>query len=395
MKLKIVTYTVCVMVVFWIPVMCHSQSDSTKYLLNQLKLELFQNSENQILLYKLIKCEEEEAFSQKIDSTKMVRANQPDPHKTLDLLKKIMFTKDYTCMDELMKIYEKQLQYFLVEWSQVYKDNYYACYPVREQFQILSGFETVLKSLDIAKKKMKPEQVFKMFFNDYLFVQNYLRQIDSRCELIKKYKDVSKLYRSFKPCNILADGAPYSYIDPFFSELKPFFLSILFECKWQLHPYNSINDSCRFWFDYSSYFYSRIKDERVYKHYMKYYNSIEQGGYSTPLYMYAATFFDTNFSNFLIGKWIDLPDSIDTEHSNTYSRSFQIGKMLVEQRNFPLLMNQLINLAETNPEKAMKLIKYIPYGDLSEYTKNKILILSRMRSEMKMPEVRYKGEKKE
>jgi hypothetical protein len=73
----------------------------------------------------------------------------------------------------------------------------------------------------------------------------------------------------------------------------------------------------------------------------------------------------------------------------------KINQMLVEQRNFPLLMNQLINLAETNPEKAMKLIKYIPYGDLSEYTKNKILILSRMRSEMKMPEVRYKGEKRE
>jgi hypothetical protein len=112
MKLKIKTFAVCFMVVFWNPVMCHSQSDSTKYLLNQLQNELFQNSENQILLYKLIKCEDEEAFSQKIDSTKMVRANQPDPHKTLDLLKKIMFTKDYTCMDELLKIYKKQLNYF-------------------------------------------------------------------------------------------------------------------------------------------------------------------------------------------------------------------------------------------------------------------------------------------
>ena len=282
----------------------------------------------------------------------------------------------------------------MVEWSQVYKDNYYACYPVREQFQILSGFETVLKSLDIAKKKMKPEQVFKMFFNDYLFVQNYLRQIDSRCELIKQYKDISKLYRSFKPCNLLGDGAPFKKIDPYFEELKPYFLSILFECKWQLNQYYEITDSCRFCHDYYRS-YLKIKDSRLIDYYKRNYQKMENAHCDTPLYDYAATNFDQDFSNFLICKWIERPDSIGGKPVESYTNILKVAKMFVEQRNFPLLMNQLINLAETNPEKAMKLIKYIPYGDLSEYTKNKILILSRMRSEMKMPEVRYKGEKKE
>lgn len=393
MKLKIKTFAVCFMVVFWNPVMCHSQSDSTKYLLNQLQNELFQNSENQILLYKLIKCEDEEAFSQKIDSTKMVRANQPDPHKTLDLLKKIMFTKDYTCMDELLKIYKKQLNYFLAEWSQVYKDNYYACYPVREQFQILSGFETVLKSLDIAKKKIKPAQIFKLNLDRYLFLHKLITN-DNPCNLMLNYNDFSKQYRSINPCNPIADGAPFSFIDPYFEELKPYFLSFLFECNWKVNKYNILSDSCRFCHDYYRS-YLKIKDSRLIDYYKRNYHKMENAFCDTPLYDYAATNFDEDFSNFLIGKWIQRPDSIGGKAVESYTNIMKINQMLVEQRNFPLLMNQLINLAETNPEKAMKLIKYIPYGDLSEYTKNKILILSRMRSEMKMPEVRYKGEKRE
>ena len=138
------------------------QTDSSAIYLAELKKELFKPGDEKINLYKLIYCSPADPDWQQIDSTKMVRAAQPDPKIAIELLRKIMFSKNPKLIKEVKMIYDRHMNNFMEEWSQVFLDNYYMCESIKGQFQILSGFEQVLTSLKISLEKTKPNQVFQL-----------------------------------------------------------------------------------------------------------------------------------------------------------------------------------------------------------------------------------------
>lgn len=366
------------------------QTDSSAIYLAELKKELFKPGNEKIFLYKLIYCLPDDPDWQRIDSTKMVRAAQPDPKIAIELLRKIMFTKNPKLIKELKVIYDRHMTNFMEEWSQVFLDNYYMCESILSQFQVLSGFEQALTSLYHVKSKANAEIVFQnwlrvsfeIFHKNNGSIKDYPNWMNNHF-----YHSASMhLLNPFHPYDL--GVAPFYFFLPWFEEMKPIFVDFILRCNCFNDPITSDSDSCKFVLKNFEY-YKKITDPRL-KEYL-----IKQSDHwiknkEKLLFEYAVQNYDEIFSNNLIDKWIMLP-LVKNEKPNYINFTEYWINYLTKRdtRNFPLVLNKLLVLSERDPEKALALSKLLPYDLMNEYSKNYILMLQKMREERKLAPIQY------
>ena len=184
-------------------------------LIEELKKELFGSNDNNLFLYQYLKCE-----NTKVDSTIMIRAQQPDPEKVMSLLKEIMYTKNASNFESLKTVYLKHINNFSKEWSKAYLENFYACEQIQAQFNILKGFEIALKSLGFTKANLSTKQIFDFYVEETLLNQRLILDVANRNKLIQQYKVYADEFRRINAKAWLGGAVPFHYLDPFEKELN-------------------------------------------------------------------------------------------------------------------------------------------------------------------------------
>lgn len=358
-----------------------SQTDSTAYFLSELRKELFKPDIGNVPLYKLIHLTPKDPEGQKIDSTKMIRAAQPDPYKAIDWIRKIAFTRNPKCINELQQIYDKHILNFMDEWSQTFLNNYYMCESIKSRFQVLAAFEQALTSLSFSKRKLKAKQIFQYAFNHLIEIE----QLRSK-NVMKDYVYYSNYMYMLNPNNFPFDFVikPFNSIDPWFEELKPEFVAFLISSKWleynqgfYVSNWNDVNSSNWEFNKYYLDYYYRINSPEI-KEYIR--KNIELGIRNVPyfIFWYGLKIQDYEFNSFIINHLFEIPDSTD-KYTIEGKKNFLALLTRNDPNNVPLVLNSLLKMSAKDQEAALKNSEYLPWDIFDDYTRQSIETISKMR----------------
>lgn len=204
-------------------------------LINDLKNELFTHDTSQILLFEFLSNNDPihglRCRNERVDSTLMIRKNQPGKIKVQSILKSIMMTKDSNLFGEVLKVYNLHMKNYKIEWENVEYYSSYPCETVTEQFDILKSFEVCLTSLHFVKSKFNSKQIFDFEYNKIKLDDNFNRDIIHRNEYYDKYLIFNEDYKRLLKKAWLRGTAGFSYLDPFVDDLAPYYLNAISKSK--------------------------------------------------------------------------------------------------------------------------------------------------------------------
>lgn len=379
----------------WFGNVLNSQTDSTQIFYDELKKELFPISDKKIYLYEYLgnKC-----TGNYIDSTILIRAQQPDPPKVVYLLKRIMYSKDQIYFEPLLDLYLKHIENYKTEYWKLYGvpkyslNNTYPCDPISNQFVIISAFEETLKSLFLAYKKFTPKEIFNFYIREKLihveavfhqkpeFFNNLICFCDRYFELTVPYHS-PKLYFNFFPDDPRKNSIdPFdNYMYPYYNELKPFFVEYLLDldCRVKYKPGIS-SDSCnvlRYVFKYLM----PIKDHRIYKYFIENYEVFLGNNFESIIYEYAGEHYNKDFSEFVADKLL-----LNSYKWGSHTIGSLFSAYIADERNFKILLEKILLLAETDYKQASKYFSALclaPGNRVDEFTKDKIELLKKLRED--------------
>lgn len=372
-----------------------AQTDSTQLFFDELKEELFPQSQKMIHLYEYLG---DNCSGNKIDSTIMIREDQPDPFKAVYLLKRIEYSKNGNYFEPLLDVYQKHLDNYLKEFYELYKDpkykGYNSCEPISFQYEVIEALEEALKSLYLNYSKFSTKEIFDFYINEKLLQTRAAYQ--QKPELYKDYKlfyaDFFKLHDPFNSKYLVLNKFddinknridPYDgYIYPYYDELKPFFVAYLVNLNCSKKSKNNISkDSC----NCLRYIFNNItpiNDERIYVYYFHNFNVFLDNGLESLIYLYAGEHYNVDFSNFVADKLI--LHSLSWE-PYTISRFFEV--FIKDDRNENILIDKIIQLAETDYEKALMYftaLKTVPINNIKEKTLRKIELINKLMKDSKI-----------
>ncbi|MCP4136845.1 MAG: hypothetical protein GY754_38095 [bacterium] len=326
----------------------------TNNLILRLNEELFTNDTTIILLYEYIGKTENPYF--KVDSAAWIRKHQPEPNKVLLLLEQFMHTKDTTHISDLSDMYEKHIINFWDEWAQVYMDNYYSPDVVIMQYTILSGFETVLKSLNFLSEGYEIKDIFEHHKYRLSFLVSYLFNSNNRCELMKLQHDFSPLYRKLSPCSLFGGRLPFNYMDPYMDELKPYFLESMNNCIFgECSSMSEMSMPCLIFTQKEGYF-KKIAGNEVAEYYINNFDEMRKCNRHTMAFRHAGANENLLLSKFLAQKLI-------FEFSQEELRKYPYVRDLISYENdfnLIILLDELTYLYQSKKEKALNFMNQLP-----------------------------------
>lgn len=343
---------------------------TAQQLLVSLNKELFPANESTILLHEFIN-EPETRF--KIDSFKIIREHQPDTEIVLSILEEIMHTRDFSSMQGLELIYEKHINLFWDEFSKIYMDNYYPPKAVLDQYTVLAGFETVLKSLEYVKDKYSNRDIFDDYKRSISFYDKLVHNIPDRCKLMKTYRDFSPIYRKLNPCRLFKGLVKFRSIDPFIQEMVPHFINSMQNCKWESNEKVGQNIDCKILYK-NSEIYEQINSDQVANYYLNYFQNIEKCGRHSIVIGYANKNSDIKLSKYISHR---LVNNFDNYTKSSYPF---LGKFVANENDFNLniVLDDILNLYKTNSLQVNKIIKKLPKERLTKLINDKKAVLNEL-----------------
>ena len=102
---------------------------------------------------------------EELDSSIMVRVNQPDKDRVCNLLQKITMTKNYTYYEHLIEMYERHRAYFEREWMFFMMGYHGVCKAKNDPIAIMNGFEHALFALELAHQNITQSELIQAFDN--------------------------------------------------------------------------------------------------------------------------------------------------------------------------------------------------------------------------------------
>ncbi|MBK9150642.1 MAG: hypothetical protein IPM26_06410 [Saprospiraceae bacterium] len=194
-------------------------------LIDKLKTALFpQNQDSVLLIDYLKKCR-----NHLIDSSIYIRKNQPNYNQVMNVMEEILHTGDTSLMTPLMMMYDDFVDIFEKEWQKVNKDNIYPCDSVRNQINIMEGFERILKGLYI--RHFTAKEKFDFFYNQFLLVRGIHNDKKNRATYTNQWLIFNKRYRKLIEPAWFQGYTPFYYIDPYIDEIAPFVIKKIEENK--------------------------------------------------------------------------------------------------------------------------------------------------------------------
>jgi hypothetical protein len=145
--------------------LCISQN---AILLERLETALFPINEDSVLLVDYLK----DCRNHAIDSSIYIRKNQPHFNQVMSIMEEILYSGDTSLIAPLMNMYDDFVDIFEKEWQKVNKDNISICDSIRQQINIMEGFERIIKGLQLSY--ISPAKKFDFFFNEFL-LRRHLR----------------------------------------------------------------------------------------------------------------------------------------------------------------------------------------------------------------------------
>ena len=340
----------------------HTQEISPNALLGQLISELNNHSSKKIYLYEYLDSlgsdphprSSDNCSRHKVDSMKLISLDQPDPYRVMSLLEDIMHSKDASVMEELLEIYDAYLDHFMIDWAQVYKDNYYTCDPILDQYSILATFEKCLTSLSFVKRGYSTNQIFDHYINDNVFYRKLLINSRKRCEIMKEKEFFSTKFKNLNLCHIFYGSIKFNYIDPFFTQLKPNFVEYFTTSDIDsLDQDENYKSRIALYFGKSSI--QKIQDHRIYSYYKKNLSKWERNNVDGIIYKYASLNFNQHFSEFLAKRIVEKKEGV---YGRQLMQNRRFNEFLLNEKNLPILMAGILKIANNDLPYAASLLKY-------------------------------------
>ncbi|MCO6495618.1 MAG: hypothetical protein J5I91_08080 [Bacteroidetes bacterium] len=346
------------LLVLLLSIQVNSQVDSMN-LVSQLNHELFPPGEGKMLLCEYIGKTKDPYI---VDSTKLIRKNQPNPEVVLQLLEEIMHTKNSSLIPDIKKIYDRHIGLFWEEWAQVYMENYYPPDLVMSQYTILSGFENVLKSLTIASNNQSHETIFEIYKESLILGFEIYTNVNERCEIMKKYHDFSPLYRELNPCRLFSGTLTFSYKDPFMEDLRPLFIESLQGCNFDSCTLSTMSLPCIIFTQNESFYHSEL-NEGVTDYYINNFDQLRKCNRYTMAIRYSAKHEDPKLSRLLAYKIVK---ELSPEELKRYP-VIRVFTSNFSNENLNILMRELLDLHQENPIEASNILNLIPTDVLQNF----------------------------
>jgi hypothetical protein len=318
------------LIIFFILASITSVSAQNTSLIEKLETALFPDNQDSVLLVDyLINCR-----NHVIDSSIYIRKVQPNYNQVMNVMEEILHSGDTSLMASLMNLYDDFVDIFEKEWQKVKTDNIYACDSVRNQINIMTGFEQVLKSLYI--RHLKSTEKFNFFYNEFLLIRGIHRDKINRLTYINQWLIFNKRYRKIIEPAWFQGFTPFYYIDPYIDEIAPYIIKKIEENK--IIPYFA-SDEERFLF--SNYtIIAKINDpamadalKEVLRH-----DTLGNKTNSWTFVHYLAENHDEELVELVIEKLAkDFPDMPDYKLSDYYFRTINNHILKVEQNELSVI----------------------------------------------------------
>lgn len=308
---------------------------------DSLSNELFNKSDKQVYLYTLLN----DCNIEKIDSTLQIRIGQPDAKKCMEIMRSIVLNKDTCCFDKLLEIYNRQMIFFSNEWLKPY-NSYRYCHVLRDQFYIISSFERMLLSLDLKRKKWTDLQIFEFYKEEILNHEKYFQ-----AEKLEKLKVINETifynvdFRSIS-FSLYRPSPIFDPYEPFYKEMKPFFIQYVQEIKENRKNINSE------WFLYDSKdILSTYDDENLKKAFVDNYEFLNK-----KEFVLLTKYCRYNYSPLIVKKLTN------TLMYGNFCSSYMVDNLLSNEKNKPIFYGELLEFSKSDFEKSILFIEnYITY----------------------------------
>ena len=199
------------------------QTKSTLMLLDSLQIKLFPQNTDLIRINEVEGCN-----TQRFDSIYLVRAIQPKIKEVLPVFIRIAYTKDFSAIQPLKEIYNRQISFFKSEWEPIFRLNIYACDIANEQFSILEAFEETIHSLSFGEFNLSHNEQFAYYKNNLFLDYKYYLIYGAWRDVINEWKIYSPYY--FKLRQNRWVGPPltgFKFIEPYFDNIDSYFIEYL------------------------------------------------------------------------------------------------------------------------------------------------------------------------
>jgi hypothetical protein len=320
-------------------------------LIEKLKSALFPPNQDSVLLIDYLK----KCRNHLIDSSIYIRKNQPNYNQVMNVMEEILHTGDTSLMTPLMMVYDDFVDIFEKEWQKVNKDNIYPCDSVRNQINIMEGFERILKGLYI--RHFTAKEKFDFFYNDFLLKFNLLHWKVDDIQYQRSSIFFNKRYLNIISPQYFQGAATFRYIDLYITEITPFIIQKIMDKK-IITSFASEEE--RFLFNNKTLF-SKIKDpamvealKEVIRH-----DTLGNKTNTWTFVYYLAKNHDDEMVELVIEKLAkDFPDMPEERLSDYYFRTIN-NHILKVAENESAVLKALVKLAQKGEkfhDKALMMI---------------------------------------
>jgi hypothetical protein len=149
-----------------------AQMTDTLPLLQSLRAELFPSNETRMSILEYPNCQVDEIYYYKynLDSSAMVRQNQPKYERVTQIFTQIMDTKDVAYLPYLLEYYDMHQENFKKEWASTHFKGKFYCKGSTDQIAIMHGFEEIITFFNYVKSNISDrelEDLFDIYIKDY------------------------------------------------------------------------------------------------------------------------------------------------------------------------------------------------------------------------------------
>lgn len=314
---------------------CFSQSALNSILLDSLEEKLYLEKSDQIRAITILNCDRHD-----VDSSHLIRRCQPDVDICLDILNRILLNNDSKDFYRLLDLYQRHIILFDQDWGAYYKKREKTCDFANNQSKILTGFEIVLRSLEIKKDNWSDIDIYNSIIDLVRWSEKFKYQFRERDSLLEEYKVYSPIFKELKRRRWFADGVFFSYVDPYREEIKPHFINLLESCHWD----KEISESCHL-VSMCIGVYSIIDDPKVKDYFIKNYDLWTDHYRAVFIFKYAEKYHYPDLTQFLTRAILN--DS-RLRGEKVDPRNYLFKLMMHNQLNRPLIKRTL--LKELKPQ---------------------------------------------
>ncbi len=316
-------------------------------ILDSLEAELFDRKEEKVLLYKFL----HDCKNQKIDSSIMVRGDQPNPLKCMQWMRDLAWIGDTNSISRIQAVYDRHMLTFVQEWKKAYLTSSNSCKEITNQYYVLSSFENLLMCLQIKRSKLNPAEIFESYKAELEVDDRYfgtgldVRFISSETKVFNdEFRTLG--FPRFKP------SPTFHYCAPYLQELRSFLTQYVKDL--------TVNEDSvqfkKFLLLSSRDLYYPLEDTMLQANLLRSYKFFEANQFLVFLYEYCRI----HYCPAIVRKLSRSTYEKQKIHEPYYT-SIMLRTLFLNERNKPVFYEELVLIAKKDVQKVVSFIsEFLP-----------------------------------